>query len=368
MGKLSCFLIFLCLFTAPLYVQGQAQETFYVLSGNSLEVRYDDPAHAKTTRWQVWLFQEGVRIPRYTAGLQYSSWGLIEGTSPSSVVKQLKAAQGFEVAYLAFYGSGSWGRYTFLNPVGPIAITGQTVDPEPSVTEKSYEIYRLSDRVNKLVAAAEPSLENNDNDDPNAPVKEYFDQIRDVLQQTRRLLSQLDRAHPQLRFITGQIARTKPAVAQAESNVGKITAVLPSVRLPASKTWMSQTQYAGRDGTIEVAITETGAGVSVQQSWMGGDGSMTGTVIVTTIAYDDIGNIDLSPPSPIGDGTWTVRVYAAGAPFPQTIDSPQRRTVRAAYPAVNYTTTESSVYFIFPNSAEAHDAFSYFLYHKQLGR
>jgi hypothetical protein len=117
-----------------------------------------------------------------------------------------------------------------------------------------------------------------------------------------------------------------------------------------------------------VAITETGAGVSVQQSWMGGDGSMTGTVIVTTIAYDDIGNIDLSPPSPIGDGTWTVRVYAAGAPFPQKIDSPQRRTVRAAYPAVNYTTTESSVYFIFPNSAEAHDAFSYFLYHKQLGR
>jgi len=38
---------------------------------------------------------------------------------------------------------------------------------------------------------------------------------------------------------------------------------------------MSQTQKAGSDGTIEVAIMETGLGISVQQTWAGGDGSMT---------------------------------------------------------------------------------------------
>ena len=33
------------------------------------------------------------------------------------------------------------------------------------------------------------------------------------------------------------------------------------------------------------------SGVSVQQTWTGGDGSMTGTVIVTMIPYSDIGKI-----------------------------------------------------------------------------
>ena len=147
-----------------------------------------------------------------------------------------------------------------------------------------------------------------------------------------------------------------------------IIALLPSVKLPTSKTWMSQTKKAGSDGTIEVAIMETGLGISVQQTWTGGDGSRTGTVILTTIPYDDIGNIDLVPPTPIGVYSWTVRVHAARAPFAQTIDSPQRRTIKATYPAVNYATTEGSLYFDFLKSAEAQDAYAYFLYHKQLGR
>jgi hypothetical protein len=95
---------------------------------------------------------------------------------------------------------------------------------------------------------------------------------------------------------------------------------------------------------------------------------MNGTVILTTVPYDDIGKIDLVPPMPAYDNTWTVRVHAGRAPFSQKIDSPQRRTVKATFPAVNYATTETSVYFLFPNSADAQDAYAYFLYHEQLGR
>src|SRR5258708_24662636 len=58
---------------------------------------------------QVWLYQEGVHIPRYTAGLQYSRWGLIQGRSAEGVKGRLKAAQSFEKAYLNFFGPGTWG-------------------------------------------------------------------------------------------------------------------------------------------------------------------------------------------------------------------------------------------------------------------
>jgi hypothetical protein len=51
---------------------------------------------------------------------------------------------------------------------------------------------------------------------------------------------------------------------------------------------------------MEVVIMESGPGISVQQTWKGGDGSMSGILILTTIPYDDIGNIELVPPSPIG--------------------------------------------------------------------
>jgi len=74
------------------------------------------------------------------------------------------------------------------------------------------------------------------------------------------------------------------------------------------------------------------------------------------------------PPTRIGDYTWTIRVHAARDSFAQKIDSPQRRTIKATFPAVNYATTESFLYFDFLESAEAQDAYAYFLYHKQLGR
>jgi hypothetical protein len=365
MERFGAFLIFLFLFSAA--PCAQAQSTFYVFSDNSLEIRYGNPA-ANYTRWQVWLFQEGVRLPHHTVGLQYSRWGLIEGTSAASVMQRLRAFQNFEEAYLNFFGPNTWGRYTFSNPLGPIAVAGRAIEIQPGVLEKRYQLAGLDDRLNRLIALVRPSLENNESESLNSPVKEYFDQIRHALEQVIRSYSQLARIQPRLHFIELEIAQTQPPIVQAEKLVPKIFTVLPSVKLPADRSWMSQTQKAGSDGTIEVIISEIGSGVSVQQTWTGGDGSMTGTVIVTTIPYNEIGNIDLVSPASLADPLWIVRVHEARDPFAQKIDSPPRRTIRRAFPAVHLTTTESSVYFVFHNSAEAQDALAYFLYHKQLGR
>ena len=383
MRKLSPLAFCLCLLViaprARTQPQGDNNENaYYVFDGKSLEIANDNPAYARGMRWQVWLYTEGVRIPRRTAGLQYSRWGLIEETSASRVLKRLEAAQRFEKAYVRFFGPETWGRYTFLNSLGPVAVTEQPTEPhsaeaqftetQPPGLEELYQLRRLGDRLDKLLTTTQPSLENNESQGPGSPVKRYFDPIRDALQRVSKLSSQLARAHPQLQFIRLEMAKAPPEIAQAEKDLPKITAVLPSVKLPSSNIWMSHTENEGRDGIKETAVKEIGSGVSVQERWTGGDGSMAGTIILTTIPYDDVGNIDLAPPWPTYGDMWTVRVHAARAPFPQKIDSPQRRTIKATFPAVNYTTAEDSVYFAFANSSDAQDAYAYFLYHKQLGR
>ena len=356
------------LFALAVSAVAQQQSPHYVYDGKTLQVVNEDLPLAKCERWQVWLYEEGVRIPRYTAGLQYSRWGLIEGNSVEDVIKQLQASQSFEGAYLKFFGSGTWGWYTFFNPLGPIAVADRHFEDQPAALEQLYQLRWLHARADKLIRAATPSLENNQNQGATSSVEGYFDQLRDALQRVNKLHSQLSRTLPQLRFIEIGIVQAETQVRQAETNVPKITAVLPSVKLPMSKTWMSHGERAGSDGTVQVDVAETGSGVSVQKAWTGGDGSMTGTVIITMIPYADIGKIDFEPPTGNGDDTWTVRVQSASTPFPQTVDSPERKTARGTFPAVHNVTTENSTYFVFRNSGEAQDAYAYFLYHKQLGR
>lgn len=356
------------LFALAVLAAAPQQSPYYVYDGKTLQVVNEDLALAKCERWQVWLYEEGVRIPHYTAGLQYSRWGLIEGNSVEDVIRQLQASQSFEAAYLKFFGPGTWARYTLFNPLGPIAVTDRHFEDQPAALEQLYQLRWLNARVNKLIRAATPSLENNQSQRPASSVEGYFEQIRDAVQRVNKLHSQLSRALPQRRFIEIGIVQARTLVAQAENGVPKITAVLPSVKLPTSKAWMSHAERAGSDGTVQVDVAETGSGVSVQKTWTGGDGSMTGTVIITMIPYADIGKIDFEPPTGKGDDTWAVRVQSARTPFPQTVDSPERKTARGTFPAVHDATTENSAYFVFRNSGEAQDAYAYFLYHKQLGR
>lgn len=363
MRTLTSFLVGICLLAALLSARAQPQKSAYVYDGKILQVADEDLALAKCDRWQVWLYQEGVHIPRYTAGLQYSRWGLIEGNSAEDVMQQLQASQNFEAAYLKFFGSDAWGRYTFFNPVGPIAVADGLSEDQPARLEKAYQLRWLDESVKKLSRAATPSLENNQSQGPRSPVVGYFERIRNTLQQISKLQSRLSRDRPQFRFIEIGIAQAKAQVAQAETDMPKITAVLPSVQLPTSKTWMSHAEKAGSDGTVQVDVAETGSGVSVQKTWTGGDGSMTGTAIITMIPYAEIGKIEFEDPTARGSDRWTLRVQSANTPFAQTVDSPKRQTATRTFPAVHDATTENSTYFVFQNSREAQDAYAYFLYH-----
>jgi hypothetical protein len=370
MRKPSLFVLSVSLLAAVVTVRAQEQTNYtdnHVFNGTALQVADDSSVDRIDRQWQVWLYQEGVHIPHYTAGLQYSRWGLIQGRSAESVERRLKAAQGFERAYLNFFGPGTWGRYTFFNALGPIAITDQAVEKNPAALDERFHLDQLSARVDRLIAGVQPSLENNESAGSTSPIKEYFDQIRDALQQVSRLYSQLAHPTPQVYFIRTKVAQTDSAVALAGTNVPKITAILPSVKLPTSTAWMSHTEAAGSDGSIRVEVTQTGPAVSVQQTWSGGDGGMAGTVIFTIVPFDDIGRIYFHRPIGIGDDTLTVVVESAHGSFRETLDSPLRHRAKRVLPAVHETTTTTSLYLTFGDPADARDAYAYFLYHQQLG-
>jgi hypothetical protein len=345
--------------------RAQSQDIYYVYDGATFQVLHENPANARYVHWQFWLYEQPVHIGNYTSGLPYSRWGLIEGWSAKSVVQQLEVFRGFEQAYLHFFGPGSWGRYTYRNSVGPVAITDQAFEIQSSAPISRPD---LSYRLQGIVNAVQPSLENNENKDPNSPVKEYCDHIRDLLKQTARLYSQLAKIHTQPHIINDEIVSIQTGVLQAEKDVPKITSVLPSVKLPTSGAWMSHTEWAGSDGTVQVAISETGSGITVEQSWTGGNGSMAGTFILTIIPYKDIGSVQLQAPMRNDDNRWTIQLQSSGNRFTEVLTSPERNTTKGIFRAVNYTSANTFVYLVFFNSADAKDAHSYFLYHKQLGR
>src|SRR6267143_5646168 len=58
----------------------------------------------------------------------------------------------------------------------------------------------------------------------------------------------------------------------------------------------------------------------------------------------DTGNIGFEPPTGIGNSNRIVHVEFGQTPFPQTVNSPQRKTVRVILPAINCTTTERAVF------------------------
>src|SRR5260370_29116146 len=127
------------LLAAAVSVRAQEQTNYikyYVFDGTPLQVLDDASFYRTDQQWQVWLYQEGVHIPRYTAGLQYSRWGLIQGRSAESVKGRLKAAQDFEKAYFNFFGPGTWGRYTFFNALDPISITDQSMEKNPAALDE----------------------------------------------------------------------------------------------------------------------------------------------------------------------------------------------------------------------------------------
>lgn len=74
MRKHSLFVLSVSLLAAVVTARAQEQTNYanYVFNGTTLQVADDSSFYRTDRQWQVWLYQEGVHIPRYTAGLQYS--------------------------------------------------------------------------------------------------------------------------------------------------------------------------------------------------------------------------------------------------------------------------------------------------------
>lgn len=91
MRKSLPFLLSVYLFAAAVSARARPQNVRYVYDGKILQIMQEDPCPVEYQRWQIWLYQEGVHIPRYAAGLQYSRWGLMRATPP----KRYKATPSF---------------------------------------------------------------------------------------------------------------------------------------------------------------------------------------------------------------------------------------------------------------------------------
>ena len=351
---------------ASLAAPQHASYSYYVRKGDALQVVDGDPALADYTEWQAWLYPQSVRVSRSGLGLAYVRWGVIQGPSARAVMRQLAAYQQFERAYRSFFGADTWGRFTFSYSVGPIAVAelGQGDDPYALLLKTDL----LNQRLGSVVAKLRPSLVNGERNEATAPMQQYFEQVRNSMQEVARFYDKLSRLPAERNYLSQVLARLTPGVNQAESAVPKVRAILPSVKLPVSKDWMTHTERAGREGTINVTVTEVGSSAWVQQSWTGGDGGMSGTKIITIVPYQHIGSLDVGVLRWGNDQRWTLQIEPANPNgFPQSVTSPKRTTATRTYPAVNLKTSEEFLHLEFSSPSEAQDAYAFFLYHKERG-
>lgn len=342
-----------------------SSSSYYVSNGNTLQLVNADPAAASYSEWQMWLYQHPVRASKYTNGLAYVRWGVIQGASARSVIQQLDSSQQFERAYTNFFGENTWGRLTFSYSIGPIAVARQhEADDSSGLASK---IFFLNQGLQSAVFALRPSLVNGQPGDATS-VRQYFDEVRDSMQGVARFYDRLSHRPTQHSYLAQELALLTPHVDQAESAVSKVTRILPSVKLPSNKDWMSYSEMAGNEGTITHTVTEIGESAWVQESWTGGDGSMSGTNIITIVPYQSIGSLEVWATSFGSEPGWTLHIESANHDgFPQSIVSPERATPKRTYPAVNLKSTDESVYLDFTNATELENAYAFFLFHKQRG-
>jgi len=340
--------------------------SYYVCRGDALQLVDGDPARADYSRWQVWLYSQSMRGSPSDLRLAHLRWGVIQGPSARAVMEQTTTYQQFERAYTSFLGANAWGRFTFSHLVGPIAVPelGRGGDPYGLL----LRIDLLNRQLGSVVAQLRPSLVNGDQSEATAPVQQYLEQVRNSMEDVARFYDKLSRLPAERDYLGQELARLTPGVNQAEGAVPKVRAILPSVKLPVRKDWITHTESAGREGTVNVTITEMGSSAWVRQNWTGGDGSMSGTEIITIVPYQDIGDLEIRMLAWGNGQRWSLSIEPAKPNgFPQSVKSPERRTATRTYPAVDLKTSEKLLYLEFSNPSEAQDAYTYFLYHKERG-
>lgn len=344
----------------------QASYSYYVYNGKTLELANGDPAAANYTEWQVWLNPSGVPVSPLNSGLAYVHWGVIAGPSARAVTKQLTLYQEFERAYTNFFGANSWGRLSFSYPLGPIAIATQPQNDDAYALRSNVDL--LNQRLEPVVIQLRASLVNCQGNVAPALVQQYFEQVRDSMRNVARFYDKLSRLPADHHYLGQELALLTPGVEQAETVAPRVTAILPTVKLPDSKNWMTYSEFAGRDGTIHVTVKEIGSTAWVEQTWTDGDGSMAGTKIITIVPYQEIGALQIQTQDWGRDRQWILHIEPARPnTFPESLTSPVRTTPGRTYPAVDLKTGGQSVYLDFSNSRDAQDAYAFFLFHKERG-
>jgi hypothetical protein len=337
--------------------------SYYVSNGNALQPLTGDPAATNYSVWQVWLFSRSV--PRSVRGLKYVRWGVLEATSARAVIEQLETYQDFERAYKSFFGPDSWGPFTFSYSAGPIAIADASGQPAASDLLESH-IDSLNQQLGAVANELRPSLVNGSRSDAPSAIQADLQDVRNSMEDVARFYDKLSKLPAQRGYLAAELAILTPGANRAIRAAPQVIASLPSVKLPRDSSWMSYSESGGKEGTIAVRVTEVGSSAWVQQAWSGGDGSMTGTNVITIVPFQDIGPVNVRI-SPVG-ARWTVSIESASSNgFPQTIKSPLRTTAARTYPEVDANSNAHSVYLEFTDPQQAQDAYAYFLFHKQRG-
>lgn len=257
MGRGFLLAVCLCMAVSGLAAappQAQQSDFYYIYKNGRLETAHGDPSLGRYSSWQVWLYPQSVDVSRFpAAGLAYARWGVIEGPSAKVVSERLAAEQEFEHTYAALFGQNSWGRFTFSYPVGPIAVPqGQ---PEMNPSELVSDINVFNNRLVSVIEALRPSLEMAQSREAVSPFKDYLDQVRYCLEQVSRFYDQLSRVPEQPAYLSQELSRLGPAVSAAEDGVSRIRAILPSVKLPTDKAWVTHVEQQGNEGIVKVTIS-----------------------------------------------------------------------------------------------------------------
>ena len=213
--------------------QRDSYTSYYVYRRDALQVVNGDPDGANYAEWQVWLYANSVRVSRSGSGLAYARWGAIQGPSARAVMKQLGAYQQFERAYTNFFGASTWGRSTFSYSVGPIAVVEQGQKDDPYGLH--WKIDLLNQRLESVVAELRSSLQNGEGNEAPALVQQFFEQVRNSMQDVACFYDKLSRLPAEHNYLGQILARLTPGVNQAESAIPKVTAILPTVKLPVTE-------------------------------------------------------------------------------------------------------------------------------------
>lgn len=347
-------------------VSSWAQNPYYVYNGGNLQTVHDDPNRASCASWTIWLFKKGS-----TQSPLSSYWGVIDGKSVQSVMKQLTSAQNMEKTYDKFFGLGTWGMDTNFNTLGPICLSGTGFMAKPSVLQTINKVSDLNNRMNKVLSTLQPLLKDWDcaglrESNPcklyygDSAIKQQLDGILNAFKQTSKLYGLMSQGlNPSMQQIDLALAQANRTVALSESTAPTISSrlsggggVSPS---STDTSWMKDPYPNIQDGGHQT-FAENGAGVTINANFT--VGIMNGTFFNYVVSFSSIDLI--YPPDPTCTTNCSF-VLHSNKGFPVTEGGGVNPVNREPVPTRNGLVQDADLYF--PNPTVALAAYTYFRSH-----